>query len=512
MANLIFSPPLLKNCSPHPLQISHAQCTFTPLRSKACTKCTALPPQKLFNFFRGLVENFTQFPSISESFYPPHTKNIVPIVSKFDMHSAHSLPYAARHAPSAPLYPPRNYSTFFAAWSKISHNFLQFPNLSTPLTQKLFYLSSPNLTCTVHIHSPTQRGMHQVHRFTPPKLFNFFRGLVENFTQFPSISESFYPPYTKNILPIVSKFHMHNAHSLPYAARHAPSAPLYPPKIIQLFSRLGRKFPQFPSISESFYPPRTKNILPIVSKFDMHNAHSLPYAARHAPSAPLYPPRNYSTFFAAWSKISHNFLQFPNLSTPLTQKILYLSSPNLTCTVHIHSPTQRGMHQVHRFTPPEIIQLFSRLGRKFPQFPSISESFYPPHTKNILPIVSKFDMHSAHSLPYAARHAPSAPLYPPKIIQLFSRLGRKFPQFPSISESFYPPRTKNILPIVSKFDMHSAHSLPYAARHAPSAPLYPPKIIQLFSRLGRKFPTISYNFRIFLPPLYKKYSTYLLQI
>ena len=280
-------------------------------------------PPKLFNFFRGLVENFPQFPSISESFYPPAQK-------LFYLSSPNLTCTMHIHSPTSEActkctaLPPQKLFNFFRGSVENLHNFLQFPNLSTPLTQKILYLSSPNLTCTVRIHSPTQRGMHQVHRFTPPKLFNFFRGSVENFTQFPSISESFYPPHTKNILPIVSKF-------------------------------------------------------------DMHSAHSLPYAARHAPSAPLYPPRNYSTFFAARSKISHNFLQFPNLSTPLAQKIFYLSSPNLTCTMHIHSPTQRGMHQVHRFTPPEIIQLFSRLGRKFHTISFNFRIFLPPSHKKYSP-------------------------------------------------------------------------------------------------------------------------------
>ena len=468
MAHLIFSPPLLKNYSPHPLQIWHAQCTFTPLRSEACTKCTALPPQKLFNFFRGSVENFTQFPSISESFYPPHTKNIVPIVSKFDMHSAHSLPYAARHAPSAPLYPPRNYSTFFAARSKISHNFLQFPNLSTPLTQKILYLSSPNLTCTVHIHSPTQRGMHQVHRFTPPEIIQLFSRLGRKFHTISFNFRIFLPPSHKKYSTYRLQIWHAQCTFTPLRSEACTKCTALPPqKLFNFFRGSVENFTQFPSISESFYPPHTKNIVPIVSKFDMHSAHSLPYAARHAPSAPLYPPRNYSTFFAARSKISHNFLQFPNLSTPLTQKIFYLSSPNLTCTVHIHSPTQRGMHQVHRFTPPEIIQLFSRLGRKFHTISFNFRIFLPPSHKKY----STYRLQIWHAqctfTPLRSEACTKCTALPPqKLFNFFRGSVENFTQFPSISESFYPPHTKNILPIVSKFDMHSAHSLPYAARHA----------------------------------------------
>ena len=134
---------------------------------------------------------------------------------------------------------------------------------------KIFYQWSPNLTSTVHIHSPTERGMHQVHRFTPPE-------------------------------------------------------------IIQLFSRLGRKFHSISFNFRIFLPPSHKKY----SAYRLQISHAqctfTPLRSEACTKCTALPPRNYSTFFAARSKISHNFLQFPNLSTPLTQKIFYLSSPNLT--------------------------------------------------------------------------------------------------------------------------------------------------------------------------------------
>ena len=73
---------------------------------------TALPPQKLFNFLGGLVENFVTFRKNSQTFQRDCAQNITLSLSKFHTQSANLLPFKPTYATWPQLYPPKNYSTF----------------------------------------------------------------------------------------------------------------------------------------------------------------------------------------------------------------------------------------------------------------------------------------------------------------------------------------------------------------------------------------------------------------
>ena len=73
---------------------------------------TALPPQKLFNFLGGLVENFVTFGTNFHILHRDCAQTITPSLSKFHTQSANLLPFKATYALWPQLYSPKNYSTF----------------------------------------------------------------------------------------------------------------------------------------------------------------------------------------------------------------------------------------------------------------------------------------------------------------------------------------------------------------------------------------------------------------
>src|SRR5271165_1162862 len=208
----------------------------------------------------------------------------------------------------------------------------------------------------------------------------------------------------------------------------------------------------------------------------MHNAHSLPYS-KHYPSTALhYTPQNYSTFFAAWSKIYHNFPTLPVLCTTIVHQLLYRFTPYLPCTMRIHSPTTNSTHLLHCTTPLKIIQLFLRLGRKFTTILLHSPSFALPLCTNY----STDLLHICHAQCAFTPLQQILPIYctalhPSKLFNFFRGLVENLPQFDYTPHSLHYHCAQTTLPIYSIFAMHNAHSLPYNKYYPSTALHYTPQ-------------------------------------
>src|SRR5271165_3415657 len=131
-----FALPFCTNYSTDLLHISHAQCAFIPLQQTLPIYCTALHPSKLFNFFRGLVENLRQFYYI--------------------------------------------------------------PRFCTTIVHKLLYRFTPYFPCTMRIHSPTRHTTHLLYCTTPLKIIQLFSRLGRKFTTILLHSPFFALPFCTN--------------------------------------------------------------------------------------------------------------------------------------------------------------------------------------------------------------------------------------------------------------------------------------------------------------------------
>ena len=83
-----------------------------------CTMATALPPQKLFNFLGGLVENFVTLRKKFHIFHRYCTQTVTTSFSKFHTQSAHLLLFKSTHASWPPLYPPKSVRGMFQQCSR----------------------------------------------------------------------------------------------------------------------------------------------------------------------------------------------------------------------------------------------------------------------------------------------------------------------------------------------------------------------------------------------------------
>ena len=83
-----------------------------------CTMATALPPQKLFNFLGGLVENFVTLRKKFHIFHRYCIQTVTTSFSKFHTQSAHLLLFKSTHASWPLLYPLKSVRGMFQQCSR----------------------------------------------------------------------------------------------------------------------------------------------------------------------------------------------------------------------------------------------------------------------------------------------------------------------------------------------------------------------------------------------------------